>query len=294
VERTVSLLHQLFGSRGDGDETEAFGDYRLTEKIADGRLSTLYRGAQVKTGQAVAVKVLSEYGCRVADKLTRKLRKEWEGERALRLKHPHVVHTITCGKQHGTYYIAMEFLAGGTLASLVQARAPQVEGRKIEIMRQAARGLEYVHSQGVIHRDISPRNVMLDARGTAKLIDFGVAANKDDRIRNTGQRTGRPAYMAPELIRTNRFSERTDVYAFGVSLYEVVTRQRPFRTSDDPFEALATALNTEIPRPSTLCPSVSQRLEAVIMRAIDPNPQRRYPTMTRLADELDRVTENDV
>ncbi|HPD16422.1 MAG TPA: serine/threonine-protein kinase [Planctomycetota bacterium] len=290
----MALLDRLFGSHGENADPSVYGEHRATERIAVGRISTLYRGEHVRTREPVAIKVLSEYGDRVADKLTQKLKKPWEGERALALQHPNVVRTIACGREHGHYYIVMEYLAGGNAASLLQIKSPLVEGRKIEIMRQAARGLEYVHSRGIIHRDICLRNIMLAADGTAKLIDFGVAAHKNDRIRDTGRRTGRPAYMAPELIRHNHFDERTDIYAFGVALYELACGQKPYRTSDDPQEALTIVLNTPIPGPSTVRPSVSRPLEKIILQAIDPRPQARYQSVSYLLDDLSRVTDADL
>ncbi len=290
----MALLDRLFGSAQGYSDPSVFGEYRAVERVAVGRLSTLYRGRHVRTGEVAAVKVLSEYGCRVADKLTQRLGKEWEGERALKLAHPNVVRTIACGKEHERYYVVMEFLPGGTLASLLHDKSPAVEGRKIEIMRQAARGLEYVHSCGVIHRDISPRNVMLDAGGAAKLIDFGVSISRADHVLKRGLRTGRPGYMAPELIRDSTYDERTDIYAFGVSLYCVVTGQPPFRTSDDPFVALNIVLNTPIPAPSSLRPTISKRLEAVILRALEPQRQARYPSVTRLLQDMEGVTDADL
>ena len=291
VETVVSFLGRWLRSGTSADSFETCAGYRLLEKVARGRLSTLYRGENRKSGEPVAVKILSSYGGKVADKLTRKLKKEWEGQRALRLQHPHIVHTIACGKERGRYYIAMEFLEGGTLTQAILANSPAIAGRRIELMLQAASGLEYVHKCGIIHRDICTRNVMLARDGAAKLIDFGVAANKDDRIRNTGQRTGRPSHMAPELIRTNRFDERTDIFAFGVSLYEVVTGQRPFHSRDDSFETLAAVLNADIRPPSQINPAVGKRLEAIILRAIERRRARRYPTVTALLADLQGVTE---
>lgn len=290
----MALLERLFGSYGEYSDTSVYGGYRAIERLALGRLATLYRGEHLKTHEAVAVKVLSEYGGRVADKLTRRLRKEWEGERARKFEHPHVVRTLACGKEHGRYYLVMEYLAGGNVATLLQMKSSGIEGRKIEIMRQAARGLEYVHSRGVIHRDISPQNIMLTGDGTAKLIDFGVAIAKGDQVLKRGLRTGRPGFMAPELIRDYKYNESTDVYAFGVSLYCMATGQPPFRTSDDPFEALAIVLNTPIPRPGALRPSISPRLEKIILRAMEPRAQARYPSVTRLLDDLAGVTDGDL
>ncbi|MFP4058291.1 MAG: serine/threonine-protein kinase [Candidatus Brocadiia bacterium] len=290
----MALRNRLLG-RGDPPVPgDVYGGYRLLEKVAEGRLSALFRGEHVKSGEVVAVKILSDYGCDVADKLTRKLKKEWEGQRARRLKHRNVVRTLTCGKHHGRYYLVMEFLPGGNLADLLHTRARVLRGKKIEIMQQAARGLAYIHSEGIIHRDVCPRNVMLSAYGVAKIIDFGVAADKGDRIRDTGMRTGRPAYMAPELIRTNRFNERTDIYAFGVSLYEVTTGRRCVRGSQSTFAALAAALKTDIPEPSSVRPSISPRLERAIMKALEADPRRRYATTDSLLEDLEPLTEEDL
>jgi serine/threonine protein kinase len=266
----------------------------LLDRVAQGRLSTLYRAKLVRTGETVALKLLSEYGCRVANKLSRKLKKDWEGARALKLSHPNVVRTIACGRERGRYYIVMEFLSGGNLSGLLRSDSPAVQGKKIEIMRQAARALEYVHEQGTIHRDVCPRNVMLDADGDAKLIDFGVAATKGDRVRNVGTPAGRPGYMAPERVRHNRFNERTDIYAFGVSLYEVATGQRPFRVSEETYRALASMLNIGFPPPRKVRPSISPRLEAIILRAMATRPDARYPSMTVLLEHLADVTDDDL
>ena len=293
-EGNVARLNSLFGSHGEYTDTSIYGEYRAVERLAGGRLSTLYRGEHVQTREVVAVKVLSDYGCQVANKLTQRLGKPWEGERASKLQHPNVVRTLAYGKAHDRYYIVMEYLPGGNLAGLLQMHSPAVEGRKIETMRQAARGLEYVHSRGVIHRDISPRNVMLAADGTAKLIDFGVSISKADVVLKRGLRTGRPGYMAPELIRDYKYNESTDIYAFGVSLYYVATGQPPRQTSEDPFEALAMVLNTPIPPPRSVRPTISPRLEKIILRAMEPHPFARYPSVTRLLDDLLGVTDADL
>ena len=290
----MALLHQLFGPGGPPQPGDVYGGCRLLDKIAESRYSRLFRGEHAESHETVAVKILTDYGCQVATKLSRKLKKEWEGERLLKLEHRNVVRTFAAGKQRGRYYVVMEYLPGGNLANLLAIGSPTIEGKKIDLMRQAARGLEYIHSRGTIHRDICPRNIMLSAYGMAKFIDFGTAATKGDRLRNTGKRTGRPAYMAPELIRTNHFDERTDLYAFGVSLYEVVTGRRPFHLSDNTFEAITAALNTEIQRPRQLRPSVSQRLEGIIMRALAQRPDVRYPSAAVLLNDLADVSEADL
>ena len=290
----MALLQRFFGPGDRPQPGYVYGECRLLEKVAEGSHSWLFRGEHSDTHEAVAVKILTDEGCQVADKLTRKLKKEWEGERTVKLEHRNVVRALACGRQHGRYFLVMEYLPGGNLANLLANHSPTIEGKRIEIMRQAARGLEYVHSRGIIHRDICPRNIMLSAYGVATLIDLGVSALKADRLRDTGKRTGRPAYMAPEFIRSNHFDERTDLYAFGVSLYEVVTGRRPFHLSENTREAITRALNMGIPRPREVRPSVSLRLEGIILRALAQRPDVRYPSATVLLNDLADVSESDL
>lgn len=290
----MALLQRLFGPGERPQPGSVYGECRLLDRIAEGSHSWLFRGEHVKTHEAVAVKILTDEGCQVADKLTNKLKKEWEGGRAVKLEHRNVVRTLACGRQHGRYFVVMEYLLGGNLANLLGTNSPSLEGQRIEIMRQAARGLEYVHGRGIIHRDICPRNIMLSAYGVAKLIDFSVSALRDDRLRDTGRRTGRPSYMAPELIRSNHFDERTDVYAFGVSLYEVVTGRRPFRLTENTREAITLALNMGIPHPREVRPTVSPRLESIVLRALAQRTDVRYPSITVFLDDLADVSESDL
>lgn len=285
----MSLWRRLFGSGGASSEAEIFAQYRLHDVIARGRLSVLYRGECTKTGEPVAMKLLTGYACQVADKLTRKLKKAWEGERAMALRHPCVVRTLSCGKSQGRYYIVMEYLSGGNLSQLIHRNDTKIDGQRLRLLRQAATGLAYAHSMGTIHRDVCARNVMLDAEGNAKLIDFGVAADKGDRIRNTGQRTGRPSHMAPELIRTNRFDERTDVFALGVAMYETVTGQRPFHSREVAFETLSKALGSEATPPRQVKPEISERLERIMLRTLAPDRSLRYGSCDELLADLERV-----
>jgi len=286
-------LSNVFGAGNRPQPGDVYGECRLIEKVAEGRLSWLFRGEHGGTHESVAVKILSDHGCEIAAKLHR-VKREWEGERAAKLEHRNIVRALGCGKQHSRFYLVMEFLPGGTLANLLSIYSPAIEGKRIEIMRQAARGLEYVHSRGIIHRDICPRNIMLSTYGVAKLIDFGVAISKTDRVLHRGLRTGRPGFMAPEILRDYRYNEATDVYAFGVCLYEAVCGRRPFHLSENTFEAITAALNMGIPRPREVRPSVSPRLEAIIVRALAQRPDVRYPSFTVLLNDLAEVTEADL
>ncbi len=230
-------------------------------------------------------KVLSAHGNRIAEKLSARLGKAWEGEMAKALTHPDVVRTIACGREKGNYYILMEYLPGGSLAEHIRLRTPEVVARRIEILMGAANGLAHVHQKGIIHRDVCPKNLLFDAQGALKLIDFGVAIHKSDRLKQAEIRTGRPSYLAPEVIRYNRFNVQTDIYAGGVTLYEAFTGRRPF-TADTKEMLMTRHLSADPVPPSKLDTSLDPAVDRVVLKALEKTPQRRYETMRDVAAAL--------
>jgi serine/threonine-protein kinase len=281
----LALLGKLFDfSSAPGEPPRRVAGYELIDKIADGPMSTVWKGVD-SDGTTAAVKVLTEHGCRIAEKLSVKLGKPWEGEKARALKHPHVVNTVDCGKERGRYYIVMELLASGSLSEHLRVRTRSVMARRLEILIAAANGLAYVHEKGIIHRDVCPKNLMFDSGGEVKLIDFGVSILKSDRIKQTEVRTGRPSYLAPELIRHNRFNEQTDVYAFGVTLYEAFAGQRPF-VAENRDELMNQHLRVEPVPPSQMDHTVPPAVDRVVLRALAKVPQHRFPNMRHVITAL--------
>jgi len=255
---------------GSEGKLERIAGYDLEEKLASGPMSTVYLSTG-KDGEPVAVKVLSEHGNRIAAKLSVKLGKPWEG-----------------GKERGNYYIVMEYLPGGNLAEHIRVRTPGVMSRRLEILISAASGLAYVHEKSIIHRDVCPKNLLFDAQGTVKLIDFGVAIHKSDRLKQTEIRTGRPSYLAPELIRHNRFNVQTDIYAFGVTLYETFVGRRPF-AADTREELMGLHLRSEPVPPSRMDPSIHPEVDRLVLRALEKVPQDRYQTVREVLTALARL-----
>ena len=278
----MSLLSRAFRGR---DASGHIAGYRIIEPLTEGASSALYVCEDPRRDEPVLVKVLSPHSARIADKLSRRLGKEWEGERACRLVHPNIVRTHTCGRDGRTYYIVMEYLTGGSLDELLRTDSPRLDGRRLQIAMAAGRGVAYVHELGIIHRDICPRNILLHQDGTPKLIDFGVAAARGDVIRNTGMRTGRPSYMAPELVRSNLFNERTDIYSFGITLYEILAGQLPFRPGDR-YARMQQHLSVEPVPLSKVCATVTPQLESVVLRTISKDPRERPRTMDELLRDL--------
>lgn len=281
----MALLDKFFVSRdGDGPGAAQIGGCTLVEKLAEGPMSAVFLATD-PDGNQVVVKALSAHGNRIAEKLSVKLGKPWEGERARSLNHPNVVRTLACGKEKGQYYIVMEYLPGGGFAEHLRIRTPEVIARRLEILIGAANGLAYLHEKGIIHRDVCPKNLMFDSSGNVRLIDFGVAIHKSDRLKQTEIRTGRSSYLAPELIRYNRFNVQTDIYAFGVTLYETFTGRRPF-TADTREELMNLHLRADPVPPSKMDHSLNSEVDRVALRALAKVPQQRYMTMRQVITAL--------
>ncbi len=263
------------------------GKYRIeAEPIAEGPMSVVYKAASPKRGDgAVAIKVLKDSAARVARRLSAQPGKQWEGERAAGLDHPNVVRTFECGCDSGTYYVVMEFIDGQNLASLIHGHSPLLANGRLSVIRQIAHGLAYVHAKGLIHRDVCPKNVLVDGAGHAKLIDFGVAVCQTDKLRDTGRRTGRPSYMAPELIRDNVFDIRTDVYALGVTMYEICTGVRPLAGTDR-YETMRLHLRSIPTPPAEVNSHVPPLLNDMIVRCLAKDPGQRFQTADELLKEL--------
>ncbi len=284
----MALLGKFFSSEDTAQSgLGQIAGCTLVQKLAESSMSTIYV-AQNPEGLRVVAKVLTPHGNRIAEKLSVKLGKPWEGERARALSHPNVVQTHSCGKERGRYYILMEYLEGGSFGDHLRDRTPEILARRLDILIQAANGLAYVHEKGVIHRDICPKNLMFDREGTGKLIDFGVAIHRFDRLKQTEIRTGRPSYLAPELIRQNRFDIQTDIYAFGVMMYEALAGQRPFHAPTRE-ELMDLHLRAEPVPPSQIDPSISADTDQVVLTALEKTPQKRYTDMRQVIAALLRL-----
>jgi eukaryotic-like serine/threonine-protein kinase len=277
--------------------------YRVLEAIGDGGMGRVFRAEQVSTGRTVALKVLHSELSSV-EEIVRRF--EREAEVTTRLSHPRIVKTVEFGNWHGRLYLAMEFLAGRSLAALLDADAGKTGGRlpvgrAIAIMRQVLDALEYAHGCGVVHRDLKPENIMvLLARGVfsrecVKLLDFGIARLGDDgdvpgrKLTQLGLVLGTPGYMSPEQAAGQTADVRSDLYACGVILYEMLAGRRPFE--GDNLQVLAMHLNA-VPKPLREVvgdASISPQVESVVMRALAKRPEERFQSARELRQALDRA-----
>jgi hypothetical protein len=272
-----------------GRAPERVGDYPVTRRLGAGGMGVVYEGVDPTTGRPVALKVIEAARASPAA-LARFLR---EAEVLGQVRHPGVVAVHAMGQADGRPFLVLDLLDGPTLARTLEA-GPLEPWRAARIARDLADALAAVHAAGVIHRDVKPANIVLvqDAAGERPvLLDFGVARHAgSDRLTNTGDIIGTPAYMAPEQATgTSVVDARCDVYALGGVLYSMLVGRPPFHGVGGPVQTLAAILHAEPRWPRALGVRVPPPLEALLVRAMKRDPNRRPQSAGALRDELEEL-----
>lgn len=255
------------------------GRYRIVGLLGRGGMGEVYRADDLRLGQPVALKFLPP-----ALEADREALERLHGEvrAAHRVSHPHVCRVHDIGEAGGRAFLSMEFVDGEDLESLLRRIGRLSEGKAIEVARQVCAGLQAAHDQGVVHRDLKPANVMIDGRGRARITDFGLAAVGAQR---PGEIAGTPAYMAPEQLRGEPATARSDLYALGLLLYEICTGRRPFHA--DSLAAWRQAHLQEVPsHPSAHTTGLDPGLERLILRCLEKDPSRRPASAALVAAAL--------
>jgi type IV pilus assembly protein PilB len=258
------------------------GKYRLVREIGRGGMALVYLAEEADTGRRVALKVLPPT---MVDRAA-VARFHREGRAQIKLKHPHIVEVFECGSLDGVHYIAMEYVEGRTLRSLIRRSGRMPVERALEIAAQACEALEYAHGLGFIHRDVKSANVMLTDAGQAKLTDFGlVQVTGMTVLTKTGAVMGTPEYMSPEQIGGEAVDWRTDIYSLGVVLYEMLTGELPF-TAENP-QTITMMHRYEQPRPiRELRRKVPGQVEAIVMRAFAKRMADRYQSAQQMLEAI--------
>ena len=220
------------------------GKYELIELLG-GRVAEVYRSRDASLGRTVAIKILSEAGRADSEARARFLA---EARLIGSLAHENIIGFYDYGELNGRPFLVMEYFEGESLGSAIRGWRAGGLRNKLLIARQIAEGLAYVHSKGIIHRDVKPDNIWIDSAGNVKIIDFGVAKTEAFSITAAGFTLGTPYYMSPEQVRGDRPTQLVDIYSFGVLLFELITGIRPFegQTVNEIFDqVLHQALNLE-------------------------------------------------
>src|SRR5207249_589986 len=260
---------------------QSLGGYELIEEIGRGSMGMVYRGKQIALGREVAVKVLPRALARDASYLARFIR---EAQIIAGLNHPNIVHIYDAGQQNKLLYFVMEYVQGPTLASLLHMDGTIPQHLAAEYAAQIADALDTAYREHhVIHRDIKPENVMLDRWGKIRVMDFGLArAPGHQRITVVKTLVGSLYYASPEQIWGQTLDNRSDIYALGVVLYEMVTGHRPFTGRTLPELTQAIVGGTLRP-PSTFNREISKELDQILLTAMARNRDERYENARLMA-----------
>ncbi len=261
-----------------------YGRYEIVSELGRGSMGVVYLAHDPSIDRQVALKVLREDRVTSDDFVQRFLK---EARAVGRLSHPGIVTVYDIGQDHGTIYIAMEFLEGTPLDQMMAEQRFSVEDI-IDLGVQVAEALDYAHGRGIVHRDIKPPNIMVAADGTVRVTDFGIAHIEDPdgyQMTQAGEILGTPIYMSPEQVAGQPVDGRSDIYSLGVILYELTTGRRPFEGSN--LAALFRAITQDTPPPPEQVNSgIPRRLSEVIMRAMNRVPEKRYAGGRDLARDL--------
>jgi serine/threonine-protein kinase len=242
---------------------QKLGSFKIEAKIGSGAMGAVYRGVHEPSGRAVAIKVITGEQGQKATAPTRFVR---ESEILEQFRHPNIVRYYGRGRFQGTLYLAMEFVPGQTLEDLLEQRGCLSWRETVDLGIQICEALEYAHQRNVVHRDLKPSNLMVTQDGKIKLTDFGIAKSLDaTALTATGRTLGTAAYMAPEQIRgTPEVSHKTDLYALGCVLYQMLTGQIPF-SGKTTVVLMHSHLNDTPPRPSSKNPDIPKALENLVV-----------------------------
>jgi WD40 repeat protein/tRNA A-37 threonylcarbamoyl transferase component Bud32 len=269
----------------------AIPGYTIEGIVGRGGMSVVYRARQDRLHRAVAIKMILA-GSNARPQQLERLRSE--AEAIARLQHPNIVQIHDIGEYRGAPYLALEYVAAGSLSSALEADAisPTTAARLVSVL---SRAVHHAHGRGIIHRDLKPSNILLTDDGIPKVSDFGLAKLLDGAADSTasGAVLGTPSYMAPEQIdpTLTAIGPATDVYALGAILYELLAGRPPFK-AQTPLQTIQLVQSADVIAPSRLQPGMPRDIETICLKCLQKDPGRRYASAAALAEDLSRFLEN--
>jgi len=262
------------------------GRYQIIEELGKGGMGKVYKAHDTEIKEKVALKLLKPEVA--ADKKTIE-RFQNELKFARKVSHRNVCRMYDLNKEEGSYYITMEYVPGEDLKSSIIRMGPLSAGKAIFIAKQVCEGLAEAHELGVVHRDLKPQNIMIDKKGNARIMDFGIARSVTGKgITGAGVMIGTPEYMSPEQVEGKEVDQRSDIYSLGVILYEMATGRVPFE-GETPL-SIAVMHKTEIPKePREINTQIPEDLSRVILRCMEKDKEKRYQSAGEVRSELEKI-----
>ncbi len=262
---------------------QTIGQYKIIALLGEGGMATVYRAQQPTMRREVAIKIIES---RLARNPEFVRRFEREAQTVASLNHPHILKVFDSGQQDDLLYLVMELQSGGSLSQLIRTQGRLPSARIAKLTEQIASALDYAHGRGIIHRDLKPQNVLLDEQGNAILTDFGIAKIVQPDVTaltGTGTAMGTPSYMSPEQWQGGTIDQRSDIYALGVMLYEMLSGTLPF-SSDTPAGMMYMHINQPPPLIRGTRPDLPDAVEKVLIKALAKQPEQRFNNAGELAE----------
>ena len=278
----MKFLKKFFEKKPKVVRTDVTKRFDLVGRVGQGSMSKVWRANDTVSGRQVAVKVLDKFKTARFESRFFGLDKPTEGEVAVQLKHKYVVNTLEYGTTiDDEQFLVMEFIEGVSLSFLVDMQNEIMQKNRLSFILQLGEGIKYFHEAGWIHRDICPRNVIVDPDNVVKLIDFGLVVPNTPPFQKPGNRTGTASYMAPELIKRQKTDQRIDIFSFAVTCFEMFTTAHPWDTGQT-LEAVMHAINQPPKNIRTLAPGIDEQIAATIMKGLEKHPDDRWQTVEEM------------
>jgi serine/threonine protein kinase len=289
---TKSQLSRLKASLEDDSmyhPAQQIPGYQIISKLGQGAMAVVFKAKQLSLDRIVAIKVLPK---RLSENQEFVDRFYKEGRAAARLNHPHIVAAYDVGEAGGYHYFVMEFIDGDTVYEEIAKGRPLEETRAIRIILETAQALEHAHAQGLIHRDVKPKNIMITKEGNVKLADMGLAREMSDyeaAAAEAGRAYGTPYYISPEQIRGSiSIDARADIYSLGATFYHMVTGRVPFE-GPSPSAVMHKHLKEQLVPPDHINPKLSSGIGEICEVMMSKSADDRYPSMTEVIEDLKSV-----
>jgi serine/threonine protein kinase len=290
----VGVFDWLFGGgKKDGGLTPVNVKRRfdLLNRTGQGSMSRVWRARDLKLGRVICLKLLDKKKTADFEARFAGLKKPREGEICVSLRHPNIVQTYEHGiTTEGEPFLAMELVEGVGMNFLIETRSDKLEGNRVNYLLQAVNALDHLHKQGYMHRDICPRNIMVTNDGVVKLIDFGLAIPNKPEFCRPGNRTGTPNYLAPEVIRRSSTDLRVDLFAMGVTAYEMFCHTLPWEKAAS-LQTLLSHMNTPGKDPAEHRPDLDKQTLALLKKGIERDPNKRFQSAEEFREALKALPE---
>ena len=288
----MKFLKDLFKKKPKLVKTNLTKRFDFIGRVGQGSMSKVWRARDSKSGKMVALKVLDKVKTRRFEERFPGLNKPTEGEVAVQLKHPHIVNTFEHGlSKDKEQFLVMEFIEGVGLSYLVDVQNDQMQEDRLRYIIELGSAIEYFHKANWIHRDICPRNVIINSDRSIKLIDFGLVVPNTPDFQKPGNRTGTASYMAPELIKRKKTDQRIDMFSYAITCYEMFTKRLPWDAVSMSLETAIQHINQTPKDIREFAAGIDSQIADTIMKGMTLDENDRWKNMTEMLGQFEDARE---